>query len=328
MADAFANLEHSPQVEQVNRHPRRNLLGARLLLTPNEGKGTWEFTQIGDHIFVVVTNFIYKDPRVEVMPGDGLVQFNFRLSGDLTLGISRSEPLRIKRPSLLVWNQAPGFDIKEWTAPSAHEQCVVIYIQSQYLIEQFLSPLAEIPAQLRPFVSANRSGVNYCQLPLSAEMFELAIKLVKNPYSGALALMHTEAVAMQLICCAVQGCCSITDAANERYSPRDLRCLHTARDYLMKKFVPAPTIPEVARAAGINEATLKRGFKAMFGETLFDFSLRCRMQHALTLLREQHVSVARAAELSGYRHQTSFSTAFQHHFGMRPKDVRCLRSSK
>jgi len=29
----------------------------------------------------------------------------------------------------------------------------------------------------------------------------------------------------------------------------------------------------------MNETALKRGFKAVFGETLFDFSVRCRMQH-------------------------------------------------
>jgi AraC-like DNA-binding protein len=28
------------------------------------------------------------------------------------------------------------------------------------------------------------------------------------------------------------------------------------------------------------------------------------------------------AEACGYRHQTSFATAFGRHFGMRPKDVR------
>jgi AraC-like DNA-binding protein len=48
----------------------------------------------------------------------------------------------------------------------------------------------------------------------------------------------------------------------------------------MKQLAPAPTIPQVARAVGVSETTLKRGFKAVFGETPFDFSVRCRMQHA------------------------------------------------
>ncbi|MGH8169308.1 MAG: helix-turn-helix transcriptional regulator, partial [Steroidobacteraceae bacterium] len=68
--------------------------------------------------------------------------------------------------------------------------------------------------------------------------------------------------------------------------------------------------------------TLTKGFKAVFGETIFDFSLRCRMRHALTLMRDEGRSVEQAGEAIGYAHPTSFTTAFRRHFGMRPIDVR------
>jgi AraC-like DNA-binding protein len=46
------------------------------------------------------------------------------------------------------------------------------------------------------------------------------------------------------------------------------------------------------------------------------------MQHALVLLRDREMQVARVAVAVGYSHQTSFATAFRRHFGLRPKDVR------
>jgi AraC-like DNA-binding protein len=322
LAEAFANLERAPQVERVFRHLKRDLLGARIALTPEEGEGFWEFTRIRDEVFVVIENFAYRDPRFELVPGDGLLQFNFRLSGDLTMAVSRTEPLRINRPALLIWNQPQGVEIREWTAPSAREKSVVITLQPQFLIDHFLTNIADVPAQLQPFVTGGRGQINYCQLPLTAQMFELASKLVNNPYTGALALVYTEAVALELLCSAVGGFGALSTAPNEQYSQRELRCLHAARSYLMKQLTTPPTIRQVARAAGMNETTLKKGFKAIFGETPFDFSVRCRMQHALTLLREQSMPVARVAEAVGYRHQTSFATAFLRHFGMRPKDVR------
>jgi transcriptional regulator GlxA family with amidase domain len=46
------------------------------------------------------------------------------------------------------------------------------------------------------------------------------------------------------------------------------------------------------------------------------------MQHALTLLRDQQVVVKSVAAACGYRHQTSFATAFGQHFGLRPSDLR------
>jgi AraC-like DNA-binding protein len=322
LADAFANLERAPHVESVWRHAKRDLMGARIALPAEEGEGYWEFTRIRDEIFIIVENFAYKDPRVELIPGDGLIQFHFRLSGDLTLGVGRAEALRLDRPALLVWNQPHGLDISEWTAPSAHERTVSISMRPEYLVNNFLVSPEAIPPPMRAFIGGNGDHVNYCQLPLSAQVFELATKLVNNPFVGGIGLIYAESLANELLCHAVKGFESLSSAPNEQYSTRQLRALHAARSYLMRQFAPVPTIRQVARTAGINEATLKGGFKATFGETVFDFGVRCRMQHALALLRNERMPVARVAEAIGYRHQSSFATAFFRQFGMRPKDVR------
>lgn len=322
LADAFANLERAPRVERVSRHPKLDLLSARVSLAPNEGEGYWELTRIRNEIFIITQNFGYKDPRLELVPGDGLIQFNFRLSGDLTIAVKRSDPLRFNRPALLVWNQAQGYDVSEWTAPKAHERAVSISTTAEFLLENFLPSHDGIPEQLQPFIAGSGRKVNYCQLPLSAQMFELANKIVNNPFTGPLALIHTEAVALELLCCAVAGFASLSSTPNEQYTQRELRSLEAARNYLMQHLSPHPTIRQVARATGLNETTLKRGFKAIFGETLFEFSNRCRMQHAMTLLREHRLPVKRVADASGYRHHTSFATAFLRHFGVRPKDIR------
>ncbi len=323
MSDAFATLERAAG---ICRHPSRQLLGARIDLRPEEGEGYYDLTRIGTDVYVVAFNFTYKDPRVELIPGDGLIQFYFKLSGDLTLGVSRTEPLRLNRPSLLVYNHPNGIDINEWTAPSAQERSVAITLRGNYLVENFLDPNTMSSPRLRALVTGKPAQFEYIQLPLTAQMFELATKLVDNPYSGALRLIHTEASTLELLCAAVHGFAELAHTPSEEYSERDLRCLHAARALLMKQLSPAPTIRKVARAAGMNETSLKHGFKAVFGETIFDFSVRCRMQHALGLLRERRIPVARIAEAVGYAHQTSFATAFRRHFGVSPRDVRPVKS--
>lgn len=326
LADAFANLERAADVQRLSKHPGRNLLGARFLVRPEEGEGYWDMTKMGEDIYVIVGNFEYKDPRVEFVPGDGLIQFYFNLSGDLTLGISRTEPLRFNRPTLLVYNQPRGVDFDEWTAPSARERVVAITMRPQFLLDSFLLSMLAAPAPLRALIEGEPGKLQYSQLPLTTEMFELANKLVDSRHTGTLGLVYTEAVTLELLCLAIASFNTVAQAPTEEYSERDLRCLHTARNLLMNQFSPAPTIRQVSRAAGMNETSLKRGFKAVFGETIFDFSVRCRMQYALTLLRERRLPVARVAEAVGYVHQTSFATAFRRHFGVRPKDVRPRKS--
>jgi AraC-like DNA-binding protein len=321
LEEAFDNLERNPLVQQITRHATRNLLGARVALAPSEGEGYWDFTRIRDEIYVIIQNYSYKDPRVELMGGDGLLQFNFRLSGDTTLGVVRKQPLRLNRSSLFIWNQPRGTEVSEWIAPSAHERAVSISVRPQFLIEHFLTSRTEVPAQLRSFFDARTVQVNYLQLPLTAHMFSLASQMVDSRHTGALALVYIEAMTLQLLCEAMLSFSTLPSVPDEQYTERELQCLHAARDLLMSQFSPPPTMRQVARAAGMNETTLKRAFKSVFGETVFDFGVRCRMQHAVTLLREKRLPAARVGEAVGYRHQTSFATAFRRHFGVRPRDV-------
>lgn len=326
LGEVFANLERAPLVERLVRHPKRGLLGARVTLAPAEGNGYWEFTRIRDDFYVVVWNFIYKNPRFELVPGDGLIQFNFRVTGDLTLAVSSAEQLRFNRPSLLVWAQSAGVDVPEWTAPSAHERMVVISVRPEFLVEHFVASVADMPLPLQAYVSSPNGKLNYCQLPLTAQMFEIASKLIGNPVNDTLGLVYTEALTLELLCAAVGSFSSLSAAPKEQYSEREFKCLQAARSVLMRQFSPPPTIAALARSVGIAETALTRGYKAVYGETMFDFSLRCRMQRALTMLRDEHRSVDEVSEAVGYSHSTSFATAFRRHFGVRPIDVRRMKS--
>jgi len=326
LEDAFASLERAPCVERIWHHPTRDLLGARVKLSPEEGRGYWEFTWIRGEIYVVIANFAYKDSRIELVPGEGLLSFTFKISGDMALAMSRMEPLRWNRPSLLVWSQPTGVDIREWTAPSAREQFIFISMRPEFLAKHFLTNGAEIPHKLRSFVSSQGNKINYCQYPLSVQAFDVVTKLIDNPYEGATALVYTEALVLELICQAVGDLSSLSGTPNGEYTGHELRCLESARNVIMRQFAPVPRIDKLARSVGMSKSKLRKGFKAVYGETLFEFSLRCRMRHALTLIRDHRWSVEKTAAAVGYAHPTTFTTAFRRHFDMRPSDVRRRKS--
>lgn len=325
LADAFANLERASHVTQLLKHPTRDLVTARVVLTPQEGQGHWELTRIRDDLFVIISDFAYREPRLELVPGDDLVQFNFKVSGDMTYAVNRSGPLRFNRPALHVWRQPRGIDMREWTAASAHERWVAISVRPEFITEQFFAGGAPVPAQLQTFVAQTEGTIDYCLLPLTAQMIDVTSRLIENPYSGVLAQTYTEALALELLCLAVGHFCAMMGRASEHYSERELKCLEAARELIARQLAPAPKLSKIARSVGMGQKPLTRGFKALYGETIFDFSVRCRLQHALMLLRDRHWSVDRVSEAVGYSHPTSFATAFKRHFDMRPVDVKRLR---
>ncbi len=64
-----------------------------------------------------------------------------------------------------------------------------------------------------------------------------------------------------------------------------------ARAILLQHIGEPLTIKELSRKVAINECYLKKGFKEMFGTTIFDFYQSQRMEHARYLLYEKGLSV-------------------------------------
>lgn len=98
-----------------------------------------------------------------------------------------------------------------------------------------------------------------------------------------------------------------------------------ARDILLQQIGEPVTIKQLSRRVAMNECYLKKGFKEVFGATIFEFYQDQRMQHARYLLYEKGLTVTEVAEMLGYSSISHFSTAFKKHTGLKPCEL-LLRS--
>jgi AraC-like DNA-binding protein len=94
-----------------------------------------------------------------------------------------------------------------------------------------------------------------------------------------------------------------------------------AREVLIQHIGEPITIKELSRKVAINECYLKKGFKEMFGTTIFDFYQSQRMEHAKYLLYEKGLSVTEVSMMLGYSSISHFSTAFKKHTGLKPCEL-------
>jgi AraC family transcriptional regulator len=94
-----------------------------------------------------------------------------------------------------------------------------------------------------------------------------------------------------------------------------------ARQVLLNHIGEPITIKELSRKVAMNECYLKKGFKEMFGATIFDFYQSQRMEHAKYLLYEKGLSVTEVSVLLGYSSISHFSTAFKKHTGLKPCEL-------
>ncbi len=94
-----------------------------------------------------------------------------------------------------------------------------------------------------------------------------------------------------------------------------------ARELLLQHIGDPITIKELARKVATNECYLKKGFKEMYGTTIFDFYQSQRMEHAKYLLYEKSLSVTDVSALLGYSSISHFSTAFKKYTGIKPCEL-------
>ena len=102
---------------------------------------------------------------------------------------------------------------------------------------------------------------------------------------------------------------------------RGREAITRARELLLQHIGNPITIKELSRKVATNECYLKKGFKEMFGTTIFEFYQSQRMEHAKYLLYEKSLSVTDVSALLGYSSISHFSTAFKKHTGLKPCEL-------
>ncbi len=105
-------------------------------------------------------------------------------------------------------------------------------------------------------------------------------------------------------------------------SEHDKRKLIEAKELLATRMDQPPTILELSKLIGINEYKLKKGFKELFGTTIFGYIHETRMSLAKHLLLGTDKTAKEIAYDTGYSSPQHFSNAFKKRFGVTPKSVR------
>ena len=98
----------------------------------------------------------------------------------------------------------------------------------------------------------------------------------------------------------------------------DRERIQFAREYLLQNYDLPPTLPELARMAGINEFKLKKGFKELFGDTVFGYLHEYKMDLAQKELSQGDKTASQLAYDLGYSSLQHFSNVFKRHFGYPP----------
>jgi len=152
----------------------------------------------------------------------------------------------------------------------------------------------------------------------------LAIQQVLHcNYTGELKKLFLLSKSIELLVLSAEACSLSANKKDPFIKTRaDKEKIIAVRDLINERVHCPPNLSEIARAVGLNEYKLKRGFKETFFTTVFGYLTEQRLHLAQRYLRHtQNTSAEISAEL-GYSTPQHFSSAFKKKFGFTPHSAR------
>jgi AraC-like DNA-binding protein len=151
-------------------------------------------------------------------------------------------------------------------------------------------------------------------------------QIIHHRYTGDLQRLFLLSKSIELLVCCAESCERAEQAGKTQpqflKSPADKEKILAARDLVNARIDTPPSLSEIARAIGLNEYKLKRGFKETFNTTVFGYLTAQRLQLARRYLLDTQKTAAEIAFELGYSTPQHFNNAFKKHFGHTPDSVR------
>lgn len=297
----------------------------RLHVDAATGEGVCEFYRLEPGFYLLVSNLERRIAVASRVIGEDLVEFHYRLSGQLELS-GRWGELAVAELAFLLWYQPSGYDdvYERVELTGRRDVSVGLYCTPDWLRRAFSERNDTLPGVISALIHEKQreTGLVYRLLPLSAAMPPVLDALVRNSFPGNMGLIQAKAKALELLCLSIDalGRSSGDPSSSKlRFTDRDLANVAQARAILAEEYAEPPRLAVLARRVGLNVAKLPHGFKRQYGETMNEFVRRTRLERARELLSSTDLQIGQVAAEVGYRHHSTFTTAFAEHFGIPPK---------
>jgi AraC-like DNA-binding protein len=293
-------------------------------LPQQHGKGYWQKMDIHPELWLVFSDVEYQNDMLITSTGEGqhLLHFDVLLSGKVVTqqgqcgegytlicggGIQNKTTAEVKKCQRLVQ--------------------VSIEVSRDLLATYFPGKDGELLPELQQlFKDDDWHPVFY---PKSTPAIHgVAQQIINCPWNGVTKQIYLQGKILELM--ALQLAPLLEDGKKKRTPPSlkldTIARIHHASDILRSRLENPPSSLELAQIVGVSGRTLRRGFRELFGTTVFNYLTFMRMEQAERLLREGNRSVAEVANLVGYSHLGFFASVFKRQYGICPK--QCLMGKK
>ncbi|MEG3851162.1 AraC family transcriptional regulator [Microcoleus sp. herbarium19] len=263
------------------------------------------------------------DIQIEYPETEHPIQFGFNISGRCV----NSDGGQLSQNNTMISGSGIQRELVGTSFPDEIDLGVDVFMSPDRLSTFFPDASGQLPAELNFLVKTN--DWQTLIYPKSNRAIQRTVQEIVNcPYRGFEKRLFLQGKVHDLI--SLQLLSVLRDRGSLPPPPclksSTIASIHHAKDLLLTDLENPPSSLELAQQVGVSDRTLQRGFRELFGITVFECLRQQRMIRAEQLLRDGKTTVAEVANRVGYAHLSSFAIAFKQQFGIAPSE--CVMGKK
>lgn len=154
---------------------------------------------------------------------------------------------------------------------------------------------------------------------ITPDIQRIALEVTDNHIPETLHHLYYRLKAEELICLVFAELLKRENTVIQAVNEIDAEKVYLVRAKILKDLSISPVLADLAEEAAMSKSKLKRLFKQIFGESIFNYYQRFRMKEAARLLKERRLTVSEVGYQMGFSNLGHFTRVFEEHIGIKPK---------
>ncbi|MEK3723197.1 AraC family transcriptional regulator [Paenibacillus sp. FSL H8-0034] len=299
----------------VEGNVQHNASEQRLTLPSHIGQGSITRTRIRPGMEILYTDITFEqDMKLHIQEACPLFELSYCLSGEIYCEWDGKDSHTDKQTGNVLF--LDDVQVYEEKKAGIRNQLLEIRLSPDELL-QYAGDVTE-KGQMETWLKHHRGNID--RYPDTPAIQKCVSEMIHCTYHGTMKRLYMESKALEFIALFGEsdGYGSVGGSMTLRHD--DITKLKRVHELVQIHYEQPLSIRELAKRAGLNEFKLKKGFRELFGVTIFELVRQKRMEKALWYMEVEGLNVGETAVSVGYSNVSNFTTTFRKHYGCNPSE--------
>ncbi|WP_238177999.1 AraC family transcriptional regulator [Paenibacillus contaminans] len=300
---------------RVDGRVQQNAWEQRLTVPSHIGEGSVTRTRIRPGMEIMITDITFKqDMKLRIQENCQLFELSYCVSGEINCEWNGKESHTVNQTGNVLFLE--DVQVYEEKKAGIRNQLLEIRLTPNELLH-YAGDLTE-KRQMETWLNRHRGNID--RYPDTSAIQRCVSEMIHCTHQGTMKRLYMESKALEFIALFGEADEYGTVGGKMLLRRDDITILKQVHELVQSHFEQPLSIRELARRVGMNEFKLKKGFRELFGKTIFELVRQKRMEKALWHMEVERLNVGETAASVGYSNASNFTTTFRKHYGCSPSE--------